>query len=84
MGSAGHSGILSVRFLHAFARKKCRENTEWQEDAKNTIDPTASAEENMKQIVKGRIEGEVPINQATMCATLFLFCHVVMEIAHLR
>jgi hypothetical protein len=31
-----------------------------------------------------RIQGELPINQATLLGTLFLFCHVCLEVAQLR
>lgn len=31
------------------------------------------------QLPNGRLVGELPINQATLLGTLFLFCHVCLE-----
>ncbi len=62
-------------------------NDQFSSEDRNTLNPELyknSIEEEGLQETSKKTEGEVPINQANMLATLFLFCHVCLEVAQIR
>ena len=70
MGNSAHSAVINVRILHAFARQKCLAHSKWNVGTvpiSEKLETEGTVQECMAEIQKGRIEGEIPVNQGALC-----------------